>query len=118
MDETEYLLSSTNNAERLLESINQIKQKVGNNMNNNQFNVNEINTRQISRKWLLEMLNEKEQKMYKSFVKSVVVWLMIKSKMNNYVWFQPTRLELHAYNMYWLDKRFYRKLEWHCHDYK
>ena len=38
---------------------------------NNQFNVNEINTRQISRKWLLEMLNKEEQKMYKSFVKSV-----------------------------------------------
>ena len=38
---------------------------------NNQFNVNEVNTRQISRKWLLEMLTEKEQKMYKSFVKSI-----------------------------------------------
>lgn len=70
MNETEYLLSSTKNAERLLESINQIKQKVGNNMNN-QFNVNEINTRQISRKWLLEMLNKEEQKMYKAFVSSV-----------------------------------------------
>lgn len=70
MNETEYLLSSTNNAEHLLESINQIKQKVGNNMNN-QFNVNEINTRQISRKWLLEMLNKEEQKMFKAFVSSV-----------------------------------------------
>ena len=38
---------------------------------NSQFNVNEINTRQISRKWLLEMLNKEEQKMFKSFVKSV-----------------------------------------------
>ena len=70
MNETEYLLSSNKNAERLLESINQIKQKVGDNMNT-VFNVNEINTRQISRKWLLEMLNEKEQKIYKAFVKSV-----------------------------------------------
>lgn len=39
---------------------------------NTVFNVNEINTRQISRKWLLEMLNKEEQKMYKAFVKSVV----------------------------------------------
>ena len=70
MYETEYLLSSNKNAERLLESINQIKQKVGDNMNT-VFNVNEINTRQISRKWLLEMLNKEEQKMFKSFVKSV-----------------------------------------------
>lgn len=70
LNETEYLLSSDKNAERLLESINRIKQKVGSNMNN-QFNVNEINTRQISRKWLLEMLNKEEQKMFKSFVKSV-----------------------------------------------
>lgn len=38
---------------------------------NTTFNVNEVNTRQISRKWLLDMLNEKEQKMYKAFVKSV-----------------------------------------------
>lgn len=36
-----------------------------------EFNVNTVNTRQISRKWLLEMLNEKEQKMYKAFVSSV-----------------------------------------------
>lgn len=36
-----------------------------------EFNVNTVNTRRISRKWLLEMLNEKEQKMYKAFVKSV-----------------------------------------------
>lgn len=79
--------------------------------NDKQFNVNEINTRTINRKELLALLNTNEQKMFKAFVKSVVVWLMIKSKMNNYVWFQPTRLELHAYNMYWLDKRFYRKLE-------
>ena len=70
MNETEYLLNSNRNAERLLESINQIKQKVGDNMNT-VFNVNEINTRQISRKWLLEMLNKEEQKMFKSFVKSV-----------------------------------------------
>ena len=70
MNETEYLLSSTKNVERLLESINRIKQKVGNNMNT-VFNVNEINTRQISRKWLLEMLNKEEQKMYKAFVSSV-----------------------------------------------
>lgn len=35
------------------------------------FNVNEVNTRQIIRKWLLEMLNKEEQKMFKSFVKSV-----------------------------------------------
>ena len=70
MNETEYLLNSNKNAERLLESINQIKQKVGDNMNT-VFNVNEINTRQISRKWLLEMLNKEEQKMFKSFVKSV-----------------------------------------------
>lgn len=70
MNETEYLLSSAKNAERLLESTNQIKQKVGNKMNT-VFNVNEINTRQISRKWLLEMLNKEEQKMFKSFVKSV-----------------------------------------------
>ena len=70
MNETEYLLNSNKNAERLLESINQIKQKVGDSMNT-VFNVNEINTRQISRKWLLEMLNKEEQKMFKSFVKSV-----------------------------------------------
>lgn len=70
LNETEYLLSSDKNAERLLESINRIKQKVGNNMNT-VFNVNEVNTRQISRKWLLEMLNKEEQKMYKFFVKSV-----------------------------------------------
>ena len=38
---------------------------------NSQFNVNEVNTRQISRKLLLEMLNKEEQKMFKSFVKSV-----------------------------------------------
>lgn len=38
---------------------------------NTVFNVNEINTRQISRKWLLEMLNKEEQKMYKAFVSSV-----------------------------------------------
>ena len=83
-----------------------------------QFNVNEINTRTINRKELLALLNTNEQKMFKAFVKSVVGWLMIKFKMNNYVWFQPTRLGLHTSNMYWLDKRFYRKLEWHCHDYK
>ena len=36
---------------------------------------------------------------------------MIKFNMNNYVWFEPTRLGLHAYNMYWLDKGFDHKLE-------
>ena len=35
------------------------------------FNVNVINTRQISRKWLLEMLSKEEQKMFKAFVKSL-----------------------------------------------
>ena len=35
------------------------------------FNVNVINTRQISRKWLLEMLNKEEQQMFKDFVKSL-----------------------------------------------
>ena len=35
------------------------------------FNVNTINTRQISRKWLLEMLSKEEQQMFKAFVKSL-----------------------------------------------
>ena len=38
---------------------------------NTVFNVNEINTRQISRKWLLEMLNKEEQKMFNSIADSV-----------------------------------------------
>ena len=46
-----------------------------------EFNVNVINTRQISRKWLLEMLSEEEQQMFKAFVKSLesqIVKLYIK----------------------------------------
>lgn len=35
------------------------------------FNVNTSNTRQISRKWLLEMLSKEEQQMFKAFVKSL-----------------------------------------------
>ena len=35
------------------------------------FNVNVINTRQISRKWLLDMMSEEEQQMFKAFVKSL-----------------------------------------------
>lgn len=41
--------------------------------NDKQFNVNEINTRIINRKELLALLNVNEQKMFKAFVKSVVV---------------------------------------------
>ena len=35
------------------------------------FNVNEVNTRQISRKWLMGILSEEEQQMFKAFVKSL-----------------------------------------------
>lgn len=79
--------------------------------NDKQFNVNEINTRTINRKELLALLNTNEQKVFKAFVKSVTGQLMIKFNMNNYVWFEPTRLGLRTYNMYWLDKGFDHKLE-------
>ena len=45
------------------------------------FNVNEVNTRQISRKWLMGILSEEEQQMFKAFVKSLesqIVKLYIK----------------------------------------
>ena len=35
------------------------------------FSVNEVNTRQISRKWLMGILSEEEQQMFKAFVKSL-----------------------------------------------
>ena len=70
MNETEYLLSSAKNAERLLESVNQIKQKAGNIMNK-QFNVLQTNTQSVNRTELLSKLSKEEQLMFDKFVKSV-----------------------------------------------
>ena len=70
MNETEYLLSSTKNAERLLESVNQIKQKAGHAMNK-QFNVLQTNTQSVNRTELLSKLSKEEQIMFNKFVKSV-----------------------------------------------
>ena len=70
MNETEYLLISTKNAERLLESVNQIKQKAGNPMNK-QFNVLQTNTQSVNRTELLSKLSKEEQLMFDKFVKSV-----------------------------------------------